>query len=51
MLTPAGERFLTATQSTLLAWQDEPVPDAARDGAEAAAREHRARWREHNPGL
>ncbi|KOX19690.1 hypothetical protein ADL05_05920 [Nocardiopsis sp. NRRL B-16309] len=51
MLTPAGERFLSATQATLLGWQDEPVPAAALERAEAAARRHRARWREHNPGL
>ena len=51
MLTPAGERFLSATQATLLRWQDERAPAAAREEAEAAAREHRTQWRMHNPGL
>ncbi|MDE3723342.1 HEXXH motif domain-containing protein [Nocardiopsis sp. N85] len=47
-LTPEGERFLTATNRTLEAWQDEPVPTAAAKAADRAAREHLARWLERN---
>ncbi|MDT0329236.1 HEXXH motif domain-containing protein [Nocardiopsis lambiniae] len=47
-LTPEGERFLTATDRTLEAWQDEPVPTAAAEAAARGAREHLARWLERH---
>lgn len=49
-LTPEGGRFLPATTRTLEAWQDEPVPAAAAEAADRAAREHLARWVERNGG-
>ncbi|RKS08217.1 HEXXH motif-containing protein [Nocardiopsis sp. Huas11] len=49
-LTPAGERFMAATQKTLLDWQGDPVPASVARATEAAAREHRARWLAANPG-
>ncbi|MEO3854243.1 HEXXH motif domain-containing protein [Acrocarpospora sp. B8E8] len=48
ILTEAGERFVTTMRGTLSAWMDEPVPQAALDGAADAAAAHRAAWLARN---
>lgn len=44
-LTAAGTDFVQGIARTLAAWQDEPVPLAARELATAANARHHTRWR------
>lgn len=48
VLTPAGHDFVRGMSSTLAAWQDEPVPEAARNDAIAANADHLSRWQSAN---
>ncbi|GAB3692294.1 HEXXH motif domain-containing protein [Nocardiopsis oceani] len=47
-LTTEGKRFLSITDQTLRSWLAEPVPPEAEKAAQAAARDHLARWRQRN---
>jgi uncharacterized protein len=47
-LTPAGVRFVRGMETTLAAWEREPVPEAARALALYRAEEHLRRWRSAN---
>lgn len=48
VLTPAGHDFVRGMSSTLAAWQDEPVPEAAGNDAIAANADHLSRWESAN---
>jgi uncharacterized protein len=48
VLTAAGQDFVRSMSATLAAWQDEPVPEAAQDGAIAANADHLSRWESAN---
>lgn len=47
-LTPLGLRFLEGLRKRCAAWLDDPVPPEPLALAEAAAADHRARWRAHH---
>lgn len=48
VLTPAGLDFVRGMSATLAAWQDEPVPETARNHAIAASAHHLSRWESAN---
>jgi uncharacterized protein len=47
-LTAAGEEFVSGVRTTLLGWQDDPVPAEALAQARSENERHRADWRERN---
>ena len=47
-LTAAGEEFVQGMAVTLHAWQDENVPDLARQWASEESKRHMARWQAQN---
>jgi HEXXH motif-containing protein len=47
-LTEVGQRLIAGLAGTAAAWQDEPVPADILAAAEAAAADHRMRWRLHH---
>jgi uncharacterized protein len=47
-LTDGGEEFVSGVRTTLLGWQDDPVPAEALAQARRENERHRADWRERN---
>ena len=47
-LTAHGERFVRGMATTLRAWQDDPVPQAAQRVADEECARHQARWQEQH---
>jgi uncharacterized protein len=47
-LTAAGEEFVSGVHTTLLGWQNDPVPAEALDQARSENERHRAAWCEQN---
>jgi uncharacterized protein len=51
LLTTAGEHFVRGMTTTLAAWQDEEVPELARQRAAEENARHLARWRSEHGSL